>query len=229
MGTVMAGFERAIAEARDGWGQSVTLILSFLRHLPEEDCLAALDAAEPFREQFTAIGLASSERDFPPANFQRLYAAAAAQGYALTAHAGEEGPPAFIVDALDLLGVTRIDHGVRATEDAALLQRLAAQRTALTVCPLSNVRLCVYEQLADHPLLALLEQGIAVTVNSDDPAYFGGYLLENFAALERELSMNAMQAEALVRNSFEAAFLGDEARAAQLSRLEDYLSQNPAP
>jgi adenosine deaminase len=229
LGTVLDGFRRAMDEARAGWGQSVALILSFLRHLPEDDCLAQLAAAEPFREQFVAIGLASSERDFPPRNFQRLYAAAREQGYALTAHAGEEGPAAYVSEALDLLGVSRIDHGVRATEDTALLDRLAREQVALTVCPLSNVRLRVYETLAPHPLLALLERGIAVTVNSDDPAYFGGHLLENFAALEAQLGMSAAQGEALLRNAFVAAFIDDARRRELLQRLDTALGEYPAP
>ncbi|MEE4277970.1 MAG: adenosine deaminase [Halieaceae bacterium] len=224
LATVLDGFQRAIDEARVGWGQSVGLILSFLRHLPEDECLAMLRAADPFREAFVAIGLASSERDFPPANFQRLYAAAAERGYALTAHAGEEGPAGFVRDALDLLGVERIDHGVRSVDDPALLDELAARRVPLTVCPLSNLRLRVYDDLREHPILELLERGLCVTVNSDDPAYFGGDLLENFAALENTLGMTRDQGLALVRNSLEAAFLSPEAKAALDQRLEDYLA-----
>lgn len=229
LATVLEGFSRAIDDAQAGWGQSVALILSFLRHLPEDDCIEMLRQAEPYREHFVAIGLASAERDFPPANFQRLYREAAAQGYALTAHAGEEGPPSYVCDALDLLGVSRIDHGVRSTEDESLLERLAAERTALTVCPLSNVRLRVYEDLADHPLLELLDGGLAVTVSSDDPAYFGGYLMENFAALEVSLALDSGRAEALVRNSFEAAFLPAERKAELLGQLDTYLRLQPGP
>jgi adenosine deaminase len=224
LGTVLKGFDRAIAEARRGWQQSVGLILSFLRHLPESDCLAMLETADPYREHFCAIGLASAERDFPPANFQRLYKAAAERGYALTAHAGEEGPPAFIRDAISLLGVSRIDHGVRAIEDEDLLEQLAAQRMPLTVCPLSNVRLCVYEDMRQHRILDLLARGLCVTVNSDDPAYFGGDLLENFAALENALDLSKEQAIKLVRNSFEAAFLPTEKKLALDQQLEDYLA-----
>lgn len=229
LGTVLAGFQRAMDEARSGWEQSVLLILSFLRHLPEEDCLATLAAAEPYRDHFSAIGLASAERDFPPGGFQRLYQEAAKQGYALTAHAGEEGPAAFVSDALDLLGVTRIDHGVRSAEDAALLERLQREQVPLTVCPLSNLRLRVVDDLGQHPLLSLLEQGLAVTVNSDDPAYFGGYLLENFAALEDAQGVNSAQALAMVRNAFEGSFLTREQKDAMLGRVSDYLIQFPAP
>ena len=224
LGTVLAGFERAISEARAGWGQSVGLILSFLRHLPEDDCLAMLEAADPYRDRFVAIGLASAERDFPPAGFQRLYAAARERGYRLTAHAGEEGPADFVRDALDLLGVARIDHGVRAVEDEALLARLAAQRVPLTVCPLSNVRLCVYASMAEHRLFDLLERGLCVTVSSDDPAYFGGDLLENFDALERSFGMTREQGAALVRNAFEAAFLPDADKARFLRAVDEYIA-----
>ncbi|MDP5053332.1 MAG: adenosine deaminase family protein, partial [Congregibacter sp.] len=223
----LEGFDRAIAEAKSGWGQSVVLILSFLRHLPEADCLAMLKAADPYREHFCAIGLASAERDFPPANFQTLYREAAARGYALTAHAGEEGPPSFIRDALKLLSVSRVDHGVRAIEDEDLLHQLAADRVPLTVCPLSNVRLCVYETMSEHRILDLLAAGLCVTVNSDDPAYFGGDLLENFAALEADLGMTKQQALLLVRNAFEAAFLPSDEKIALDNRLKDYLARNP--
>lgn len=229
LGTVLEGFDRAIAEAASGWGQSVVLILSFLRHLPEEDCLQMLEQARPYREHFAAIGLASAERDFPPENFQRLYAEAAAQGYALTAHAGEEGPASYIRDALDVLKVTRIDHGVRCTEDDALIEHLAHESVALTVCPLSNVRLRVYEHLGQHPLLDLLDRGVAVTVNSDDPAYFGGYLMENFAALESALQLDAQRAAQLVRNSIDAAFVDRAKRAELTAALDSYLRTHPAP
>lgn len=227
LGTVLAGFERAISEAKTGWGQSVGLILSFLRHLPEAECLAMLELADPYRSHFCAIGLASSERDFPPANFQTLYREAARRGYALTAHAGEEGPASFIRDALSKLGVSRIDHGVRAIDDEALVEELAAARVPLTVCPLSNLRLCVYDELREHRILDLLARGLCVTVNSDDPAYFGGDLLENFAALERELGMTREQALELVRNGFEAAFLPSDAKLALDQKLEEYLAGHP--
>ncbi len=227
LATVLEGFSRAIREAEEGWQQSVGLILSFLRHLPEADCLATLTAADPYREHFVAIGLASAEKDFPPANFQNLYRAAKERGYALTAHAGEEGPAAFIRDALSLLKVQRIDHGVRSVEDDALLTELASSRVPLTVCPLSNVRLCVYEHMAEHRILELLDRGLCVMVNSDDPAYFGGDLLENFAAMERDLGMTRDQGLQLVRNSFEAAFVADEKRRDFLAQLEKHLDDHP--
>ncbi|MFK7829492.1 MAG: adenosine deaminase [Congregibacter sp.] len=222
LGTVLEGFQRAILEAKAGWGQSVKLILSFLRHLSESECLSMLESADEFREHFCAIGLASAERDFPPANFQKLYSEASRRGYELTAHAGEEGPASFIQDALALLGVSRIDHGVRVVDDAALLGRLAAAGTPLTVCPLSNVRLRVYQQMSEHRILEMLEQGLCVTVNSDDPAYFGGDLLENFSAMEAELGMSRVQGQQLVRNSFTAAYLPSDEKQAFLDRVTAY-------
>ena len=219
---VMGGFAAAIDEAGRTWGQSVLLILSFLRHLSEDSALDLLHRAAPWREHFVAIGLASAERDHPPAGFRRLYRAAGELGLRATAHAGEEGPPAFIRDVLDVLGVERIDHGVRAVEDSQLLERLRREQVPLTVCPLSNVRLRVVDSLSQHPLLELLEQGLCVTVNSDDPAYFGGYLTENYSALETDLGMHRDQALALARNGFGASFLDADRRSDMLNRLERY-------
>ena len=229
LSTVLEGFHRAIAEAEAGWGQSVLLILSFLRHLPEDDCLAMLETAWPYRDHFAAIGLASSERDFPPRNFQRLYREAAEQGYALSAHAGEEGPAAFVREALDLLKVTRIDHGVRATEDEDLLDLLRERQLPLTVCPLSNQRLQVTPDLGEHPLLGLLDRGLCVTVNSDDPAYFGGHLLENFAAVERSLGLDARRALQLVRNGFSGSLLDRDHKLRYLRDIAAYVEAHPAP
>ena len=188
-----------------------------------------LDAADPWRERFVAIGLASSEKDFPPRGFQKLYRTAARRGYRLTAHAGEEGPASYVREALELLEVERVDHGVRAVDDESLLAVLASRRLPLTVCPLSNVRLGVYDSLREHCIFELLERGLCVTVNSDDPAYFGGDLLENFDALERECGMTRAQALTLVRNGFEAAFLEAGARAALDARLDAYLASHPDP
>lgn len=220
--TVLEGFDKAINEAHSAWGVSVKLILSFLRHLPEEECLDVLKAADAHRDAFVAIGLASAERDFPPRGFQRLYAAAAERGYALTAHAGEEGPSEYIRDAIELLHVGRIDHGVRCVDDAELVAQLSQSRIPLTVCPLSNVRLRVYDSMRDHQLLDLLDQGVCITVNSDDPAYFGGDLLENFAAMESELGMSRAQAIQLVKNGFEAAYLDEAQRESFLEQVNAY-------
>lgn len=226
--TMMHGFEQAIKEARETWGQSVGLVLSFLRHLSEEDCLQTLQKAEPFRSKFVAIGLASAEHGNPPTNFERLYAAAREQGYLCVAHAGEEGPAEYVWDSLKRLHVQRIDHGVRAVEDSELIKYLAEQQIPLTVCPLSNVRLCVYEKMSDHVILKLLEQGVCVTVNSDDPAYFGGYLNENFEALARDLSMSKQQASLMARNSFKSSFIDEASRNEFLAKLDAYL-MNEAP
>jgi len=220
--TMMNGFQQAINEAQAGWGQSVLLILSFLRHLTEEDAFATLAQAEPFKDQFVAIGLASSELGNPPDKFLRLYAAAKEQGYKAVAHAGEEGPPSYVWDAIDQLQVDRIDHGVRSIEDPALLSRLVAEQIPLTVCPLSNVRLRVFESMADHNILRLLDAGVCVTVNSDDPAYFGGYLNENFLAMAAELGLTRAQALRLVENSFAASFLAKDLIAEYLQQVNQY-------
>lgn len=204
---VMEGLLAAVDEARDEWGQSSRLIMCFLRHLDEDSALETLRRAEPFRDRIDAVGLDSGERGNPPEKFTRAFAVAREQGYALTAHAGEEGPPAYISGALDALGVQRIDHGVRCLEDPALVERLAAERIPLTVCPQSNVRLCVHESMAEHPILEMLELGLSVSVNSDDPSYFGGQLLDNYLALARELDMSGAQALALVRGGFEGSLL----------------------
>lgn len=204
--TFMAGFKRAMDEAESEWGQSSALIMCFLRHLSEESALETLKAAEPFREEILAVGLDSSELGHPPEKFTRAFAAAAEQGYRLVAHAGEEGPPAYISGALDTLRVERIDHGVRCLEDESLVERLVAEQVPLTVCPLSNIRLCVYESMQEHPIVTMLERGLNVCVNSDDPPYFGGYLLDNFRALHESLGLTEAQAKQLAENSLRSSF-----------------------
>ncbi len=204
---VIQGLSRACAQAKVRHGISASLILCFLRHLSEDAALATLEQALPWREHFIGVGLDSSERGHPPEKFARVFARARELGLHVVAHAGEEGPPAYIWSALDVLKVQRIDHGVRSLEDPALVQRLAAERVPLTVCPLSNVKLCVFKQMADHNLPALLDAGLCATVNSDDPAYFGGYMNDNFIATFDALpQLGRAQAYALARNSFEAAF-----------------------
>lgn len=220
--TMMQGFQRAIDEAKLKWGQSVLLILSFLRHLSETDALDMLLQAQPFKHYFVAIGLASAEIGNPPEKFASLYQAAREEGYKAVAHAGEEGPPSYIWDALNILQVHRIDHGVRCIEDNVLLERLRQNRTALTVCPLSNVCLRVFADMKQHNILRLLEMGIAVTVNSDDPAYFGGYMNENYLALGESLGMTKAQAIALTKNSFNASFLAEAEKQRYLDRLANY-------
>ena len=184
--------------------------MCFLRHLSEDDAIACLEQAKPFLEQLSAVGLDSSELGHPPEKFERVFKMAKDLGLKAVAHAGEEGPPEYIVEALDILHVDRIDHGVRCSEDQALMQRLAASQMPLTVCPLSNVRLKVYEHMSEHNILKLLEYGLNVTVNSDDPSFFGGYLLENFMALSEHLDMSEAQATQLARNSINSSFLTEE-------------------
>ncbi|HSW05874.1 adenosine deaminase [Aquabacterium sp.] len=221
IGTVIRGLHHACQRAQAELGISAALILCFLRHLSEDDALATLDAALPYRQHFVGVGLDSSERGHPPEKFARVFAKARELGLHLVAHAGEEGPPAYIESALDVLKVERIDHGVRCLEDPALVQRLAALRMPLTVCPLSNVKLCVFKDLSQHTLPALLEAGLCATVNSDDPAYFGGYLnqnlLETFAALPQ---LGAAQAYQVLRNSFEASFVSADQRAHWIAQLD---------
>ncbi len=216
--TMLAGFQRAMDQAKQEWGQSVLLILSFLRHTSEAECLAMLSEAEAYRNSFVAIGLASSEAGNPPSKFEELYKSAEAQGYKLTAHAGEEGPPGYIWDSLNRLNVARIDHGVRCVEDQALVAHLRDRQIALTVCPLSNIKLCVFDSMRQHNVLELLGSGILVTINSDDPAYFGGYLNQNFDALHQSLNCTRQQAIKLIENSFKASFL-------QQTDKEKYLAQ----
>ena len=196
-------------------GLSAKLILCFLRHLSEEEAIATLEAALPWKHHFIGVGLDSSERGHPPEKFARVFAMAREAGLHVVAHAGEEGPPEYVRSALDVLQVERIDHGVRSTEDPALMQRLARQRVPLTVCPLSNVKLCVFKTMAEHNLPVLLDAGLCATVNSDDPAYFGGYVNENFLQTFAALpQLGAQRAWQLAANSFEASFApaADKAR-----------------
>ena len=222
MAAVMQGLARARRQARSELGISASMILCFLRHLSEEAAFATLEQALPFREHFIGVGLDSSEKGHPPEKFARVFARCRELGLHLVAHAGEEGPPAYIWSALDVLQVQRIDHGVRCTEDPALVQRLAAQRTPLTVCPLSNVKLCVFADMAAHNLPALLDAGLCATINSDDPAYFGGYLLENYVQTFDALpQLGAAQAYTLARNSLEASFAPAADRARWVAALDD--------
>ena len=221
IGTVIAGLDRAARRAESQLGLSVQLILCFLRHLSEDDALATLEAALPHRDKFIGVGLDSSEFGHPPEKFERVFARARALGLHAVAHAGEEGPPAYIRAALDVLHVERIDHGVRCVEDPELVARLAHERMPLTVCPLSNVKLKVFERLDDHNVPALLAEGLCVTINSDDPAYFGGYLNDNLVQLFESLPQLGMRdAHALLRNSFEASFAVEEDKALWIEELD---------
>lgn len=221
LATVFEGLARASARAQAELGLSSALILCFLRHLSEEQACATLEAALPFREHFIGVGLDSSEQGHPPEKFARVFSRARDLGLRRVAHAGEEGPAAYVRSALDVLHAERIDHGVRSIEDPALMARLAQEGIALTVCPLSNVKLCVFDSLANHNLPALLSAGLKVTVNSDDPAYFGGYINDNFTALFEALpALGPQDAYKLARNSLEASFIADDQRQVWLARLD---------
>ncbi|WP_406727608.1 adenosine deaminase [Streptomyces sp. GD-15H] len=225
MGTVVDGLWRALERGERTHGVSTRLIMCFLRDESAESALATLDAAKPHLDRIIGIGLDSAEVGHPPAKFREVYEAAAALGLRRVAHAGEEGPPAYITEALDVLGVERIDHGLRCMEDPALVERLVRERVPLTLCPLSNVRLRTVDTLADHPLPAMLNAGLLCTVNSDDPAYFGGYAGDNFDAVRDTLGLGPERLRELARNSFLAAFLDDdeERRARYLAEVEAYV------
>jgi adenosine deaminase len=195
-----------------------------LRHLSEEAAFVTLGQAEPWLDRITAVGLDSSELGHPPAKFARVFAAARAKGLKITAHAGEEGPPAYVYEALDIVQTDRIDHGNRALEDPALVERLRASAMTLTVCPLSNLKLCVVSDLADHPIDRMLAAGLKATLNSDDPAYFGGYVADNFRAVAAARSLSRENLVTLARNSFEGAFLPPEQIAAHVAKLDAFVA-----
>ncbi|MGB3071598.1 MAG: adenosine deaminase [Ottowia sp.] len=220
MQAVIGGLHRACQDARQRWGISAELILCFLRHLSEDDALATLEAALPWRDRFIGAGLDSSEVGHPPAKFARVFERARAEGLHVVAHAGEEGPPEYIWQALDILKAERIDHGVQAVHDPALMRRLAEERIPLTVCPLSNQKLRVFPDLRQHNLPALLEAGLCATINSDDPAYFGGYINDNFAQTFAATGMVAEQAYQLAANSFEASFAPESEKSRWLEQLK---------
>jgi len=220
IGDVILGLSRACADARTELNVSASLILCFLRHLPEASALEVLEAALPYRQHFIGVGLDSSERGNPPEKFAGVFERCRALGLHRVAHAGEEGPADYIRTALDLLQVERIDHGVRCTEDPALVQRLAREQIPLTVCPLSNVKLCVFGSMQEHNLAALLRAGLCVTVHSDDPAYFGGYILQNYQALFAALPELTLQdAWQLGKNSIDASFAAPQAKAGWMAQL----------
>ena len=222
MATVIEGLRSACERAGSELGIDAELILCFLRHLSEEAALETLEQAKPHLGSFIGVGLDSSELGHPPEKFARVFAEAKRLGLRRVAHAGEEGPPAYVWGALDVLGVERIDHGVRALEDSALVDRLVRDRIPLTVCPLSNVKLCVFPDLGRHNLERMLELGLCATVNSDDPAYFGGYVNQNYAACTEALGLTRAQLTTLARNSFEASFASPERKRHYLDRLEAY-------
>jgi len=221
MGTVIRGLSAALEKGRRDLGLSADLILCFLRHLSEEEAFATLEEALPFREHFIGVGLDSSELGHPPEKFTRVFARCRDLGLHIVAHAGEEGPADYIHQALDLLQAERIDHGVRCLEDPALVQRLAREKIPLTVCPFSNVKLKVFPDLAGHNLPALLKAGLAATINSDDPAYFGGYLLQNFVDTFQALpELGPREAWLLARHSLEGSFAPETDKARWLKDLD---------
>ncbi|WP_104471875.1 adenosine deaminase [Acinetobacter indicus] len=218
--TVINGLQRACDDAQSKLGISSRLIMCFLRHLSEEAAFATLEQALPYKEQIIAVGLDSSEVGHPPAKFARVFAKAREYGFLVVAHAGEEGPPEYIWEALDLLKVNRIDHGVRSEEDPALMQRLIHDEMPLTVCPLSNLKLCVVQDMQQHNIRRLLQQGVKVTVNSDDPSYFGGYMNDNFIAITEALDLTADELKQLAINSFEASFLPAAQKQAWIEKIQ---------
>lgn len=220
MSSVVVGIHRALRDAESEFGLTSRLILCFLRHLSEKEANDTLEMAMPFKERIDGVGLDSSEVGHPPEAFRRVFARASEEGFHTVAHAGEEGPPEYIWQAIDVLGVERIDHGVRCMEDARLVERLVADQVPLTVCPLSNVRLRVVPQMADHPLRRMLHAGLCVSVHSDDPAYFGGYVADNFAAVRDELDLSDEELVRLARNSFEASFVTDDEKRKLVSSLD---------
>jgi adenosine deaminase len=223
--TVVDGLTRAIGDAREKLGVRASLIMCFLRHLDEADAQRTLDSALAFRDRIVGVGLDSSERGNPPGKFKHVFGRAREAGFFLTAHAGEEGPPRYVWEALDILGVARIDHGVRSMEDEPLVGRLARERIPLTVCPLSNVRLRVVDDLAHHPLRRMMDKGLMVTVNSDDPAYFGGYVKQNYLASSQALALGRDEIAAIVRNGVEASLMTPPEKAALLAEVDRVLAE----
>jgi adenine deaminase len=223
---VIDGIRSALLDAQRRWGMTSKLVLCFLRHLSEEDAFATLKQSEQHLEHLTAVGLDSSEVGHPPSKFQRVFAAARERGLKVVAHAGEEGPPEYVWEALDLLHVDRIDHGNRALEDARLVARIRDAGIALTVCPLSNLKLCVVRDLREHPIRRMLELGLIATVNSDDPAYFGGYVNDNFRALAGHVGLTADETITLAKNSFRASFLDSDSIARHQRQIDQAASHS---
>jgi adenosine deaminase len=223
--TVITGIDRALEEGRRELAVSSGLILCFLRHLDEAAAMETLERALPFKDRLVGVGLDSSELGHPPEKFARVFARARAEGLRVVAHAGEEGPPEYVWQALDLLGAERIDHGVRSIEDPRLVERLGREQIPLTVCPLSNVRLGVFPSMEEHDLKRLLDAGLRVTINSDDPAYFGGYVTENYLEAWRALELGRDDLHVLAANGFRASFLGEDEKRAFLDEVERYVAE----
>lgn len=224
--TIINGIDRAIHDANKNLGVNALLIMCFLRHLSEEAAFETLENAMPYRHHIIGVGLDSSEQGHPPEKFQQVFEKARACGFLTVAHAGEEGPAQNIWDAMNLLGVKRVDHGVRCIDDDELMSHLIEKQIPLTVCPLSNVKLKVFKDMTEHNVLTLLELGVMVTVNSDDPAYFGGYVVENYVALQQSLNMTRDQAAQLAINSFKASFMGDRDKRHYIERVKRFTAKN---
>lgn len=220
--TAINGIHRALQDGAKQLGISSYLIMCFLRHLPEAAAFATLEQALPYKDKITAVGLDSSEQGFPPELFERVFAKARAEGFLTVAHAGEEGPADYIKQALELLAIKRIDHGVRCVEDPELVEHLIHIQMPLTVCPLSNIKLCVFKTMHEHNILELLDKGVKVTINSDDPAYFGGYMTDNFIAVADALGMTKAQALQLAQNSFAASFLPSDVKTKWVHTLQAF-------
>ena len=218
--TAVSGILTALSLSKAQFGVTSKLIMCFLRHLSEEDAFATLHAAEPWLERIEGVGLDSSEVGHPPSKFERVFKAAKERGLKLVAHAGEEGPPEYVYEALDLLKIDRLDHGNRSLEDEKLVKRLAAEEMTLTVCPLSNLKLCVVDNMSGHPLKKMLALGLRATVNSDDPSYFGGYINDNFNAVISALDLSRDEIRTLARNSFLGSFLSEGEKRAQLAAID---------
>ena len=220
---VFKGIHRALKDAEKNWGITSHMIMCFLRHLSEEEAFKTLEMSLPYKKDIKAVGLDSSEVGHPPSKFQKVFEAAMKEGFLTVAHAGEEGPPAYIWEALDLLKVKRVDHGVRSLEDDKLMKRLIAEKMPLTVCPLSNIKLCVFKKMEDHNIKKLLHQNVKVMINSDDPAYFGGYANQNYIATAEALDLSKEELVQLAKNSFEASFISDEMKAKWMNECEKLL------
>jgi adenine deaminase len=223
--TVVEGLSRAIGDARQRLGIEASLIMCFLRHLDEADAERTLDAALAFKDRIVGVGLDSSERGNPPGKFKHVFGRARDAGFFLCAHAGEEGPASYVWEALDVLGVARVDHGNHSLDDEVLVGRLAREQVPLTVCPLSNLRLKVVPDLAHHPLRRMMDKGLMVTVNSDDPAYFGGYVNQNYVAVGNALALGHAEIAAIVRNGFNASLMPAPAKAAALAEVDRALAE----
>ncbi len=227
-GAVMEGLSAALNDAAREGGPTSRLLMCFLRDLDAADAVATLEAARPWLDRITGVGLDSAEAGNPPGKFTEVYGRARSLGLRAVAHAGEEGPAAYVSEALDRLKVERIDHGVHAIDDAALVQRLARERIPLTVCPLSNIRLRVYPDMRAHPIQRLFKAGVVVTVNSDDPAYFGGYVNENYRAIQQAFTLGAGELTQLAKNSFSASFLSDDDKKERIAEVDAYAQAHGA-